>query len=1069
MKTKFKGILTLLLAFVVQITFAQEKTVSGTISEASGPLPGVSILIKGTSTGTQTDFNGKYSISAKPGDILSYSYVGYKTVEKKVGTSSAINVKMVQDASVLNEIVITALGIKREAKALGYAQQSVDGDVLNKTKETDLSTAIAGKVSGIQFTGQPTSTFKASNIRLRGNSNLLYVVDGVKLNSRTDVNNDDIESLTVLKGLAATALYGPDGKNGAIIITTKKAKSGEAIVKYSHTSSFANAYIMPEYQNEYGGGYANDGKPSGNPERGRGAVGYFESFAHNPSTMPASWAAYNGQSIPSYSADESWGPRLEGQMVRHWDSWIPNDPEFGNLRPWEANPNNIRDFYQTATLQNNSVSFEKGGEDYSIRTAITKINQELILENTERNTNIFSINAEYNITEKLKFNTSINYTNRFTFNDPDNNYGNLGANFNQWWQRQIDIDRLKNYKRNGEAVSWNISSPTKSKPAYWNSPYFILYENTREQYKNAIYGQAGLTYSFTDNLVANVAFKKTYNSYHSNSKVGWGGLEVEDYTEWTSSDDREEIFGRVSYSTEYKDFDLNTSAGFEFTKIRNKNTYASAVGGLTTPGFYSLATSKDRPSVSSSVGEQDGKAWFTTASLGFMNTAYLEASLRRDYSSTADPEANSVTTYGVSGSFILSQLINNRELLSFAKLRAGYTQAPYFPGRYLLGQTYNSGTPYGSTGTSSVPNAGVNQNLKGGTRKEVEFGTELKFLKNRIGLDVTYFDRKDDELPSFVTVPGSTGITGFYSNQGKESFSGLEIGLSATPFKSDNFTWDLSFNMATLNRTVDYIADGVDVNVLDSWGPQLQKRVGQEWGAIYGNAYKRDENGTKILADNGRYEYDTNQYLGSILPDFTGGGTSYMTYKNISLQLGFDYQVGGKFYGVTRRYGNFSGLGTETVGNNVLGNPVRNNVTFTGASSGSSSVTSVNFANAAPDSGGQLTSGVDASGAPVQYLVNPYYLWRSNLRNVHEEFINDATYVKLRTVSIGYKLPNSVIEKTPFKSIDLGVFANNVWLIYTGVDGVDPSETEGRGGINWIENGQLPSARTIGMNAKFTF
>ena len=1068
MKTKFKGILTLLLAFVVQISFAQEKTVSGTVSEATGVLPGVSILIKGTAKGTETDFDGKYSISAKAGDVLSFSYVGYKTVEKKVSASNTINVTMEEDASVLDEIVVTALGIKREAKALGYAQQTVTGDILNKTKETDLSTAIAGKVSGIQFTGQPTSTFKAANIRLRGNSNLLYVVDGVKLNSRTDVNNDDIESLTVLKGLAATALYGPDGKNGAIVIVTKRAKSGAAIVKYSHTSSFANAYIMPSYQDEYGGGYANDNKTSADADRYRSAIGKFETFSHNPATMPASWSAFNGQLIPTYSADESWGPRLEGQMVRHWDSWIPNDAEFGKVRPWEANPNNIRDFYQTATLQNNSVSFEKGGEDYSIRAAITKINQELILENTERNTNIFSINADYNITEKLKFNTNINYTNRFTFNDPDNNYGNLGANFNQWWQRQIDINRLKDYKRNGEPVSWNISSPTKSKPAYWNSPYFILYENTREQYKNAVYGTAGLTYSFTDNLVANVSFKKTYNSYHSNTKVGWGGLEVEDYTEWTSSDDREEIFGRVSYSTEYKDFDLNTSAGFEFTKIRTKYMYASAVGGLTTPGFYSLATSKDRPSLNSSIGEQDAKAWFTTASLGFRDTAYLEASLRRDYSSTADPEDNSVTTYGVSGSFILSKLINNREVLSFAKLRAGYTQAPYFPGRYLLGQTYSSGTPYGSNGTSTVPNAGVNPNLKGGTRKEVEFGTELKFLKNRIGLDVTYFDRKDDELPSYVTVPGSTGISGFYSNQGKESFSGLEIGLNVTPFKTENFTWDLSFNAATLSRTVDYIADGVEVNVLDSWGPQLQKRVGKEWGAIYGNAYVRDAKGNKVLETNGRYKFEANQYLGSILPDFTGGATSYMSYKNFTLQLGFDYQVGGKFYGVTRRYGNFAGLGVETVGNNVLGNPVRNAVTHTGTS-GSSSVTSVNYANAAPDSGGQLTTGVDASGNPVQFLVNPYYLWRNNLRNVHEEYVNDATYVKLRTLSLGYTIPENVTKKTPFKSIDLGIFANNVWLIYSSVDGVDPSETEGRSGINWIENGQLPSARTIGMNAKFTF
>lgn len=1074
MKTTFKGILTLLLAFVVQVTFAQEKTISGIVSDKTGPLPGVSIVIKGSSTGTETDFDGKYSIKAKAGDILSFSYVGYKTTEKIVSISTTINLTLEEDANVLDEIVVTALGIKREAKALGYSQQSVGGEALTKVQDPDISSAIAGKVSGIQFAGQPTSTFKAADIRLRGNNNLLYVVDGIKLNSRTDINNDDIETLTVLKGLAATALYGPDGKNGAIVITTKRAKDGKAVIKINSTLSFSNVYIMPEYQNEYGGGYANDNKTDANgnvidDSLYRSAIGNFETFEYNPATMDPSWAAFNGQLIPTYSADESWGPRLEGQMVRHWDSWIPDDPEFGQLREWSPQPDNIKNFYQTGMLKNNSIAFEKGGEDYSIRSTITKIDQETILENTKRTTSILGINADYNLTEKLKFNAIVNYTKRFTFNDPDNNYGNLGSNFNQWWQRQIDIDRLRDYKRNGSPVSWNIASPTNSKPAYWNSPFFVLYENTQEQNKNAVYGLVGLTYEINDDLVANLSFKKAYNDYQSSSKVGWGGLEVEDYSEWTSSDDREELFGRLSYSKDFEDFDFAASAGFEITKIRYKYMYGSAVGGLTTPDYFSLDTSVDRPTLTSTLGEQEAQGWFTTASVGYKDFAFVEGSFRMDYSSTADPSANSVTTFGLSTSFILSEFIENKDFISFAKLRAGYTEAPYFPGRYLLSQTYSSGTAYGSYGTSTVPNAGVNPNLKGGTRKETEIGAEVKFFHNRLGFDLTYFDRKDDELPSYVTVPGSTGITGFYSNQGKESFSGIEFSVSATPIKTENFTWDLNFNFATLKRTVDYIADGVDTNVLSSWGPSLEKRVGEEWGAIYGAAYRRDENGNKILADNGYYEYDNNQYLGSILPDLTGGLTTNMTYKNLTLTLGFDYQFGGKFYGVTRRYGTYAGLLTETTGNNPLGNPVRNSVAYDGTSSGSSSVVSVAYANASSNSGGQLTEGVDANGNEVSYLVNPYYLWRSNLRNIHEEFVNDATYIKLRTVSLNYSLPSKIMDKIPFSQIDIGVFANNVWLIHSDVQGVDPSEIEGLNGYNWIENGQLPSARTIGANVKLTF
>ena len=1073
MKTKFNGILTLLLAFVVQISFAQEKTVSGTVSDESGRLPQVSVLIKGTTKGTGTDFDGKYSIRAKAGDVLVFSYLGYKTVERTVGAPNTINVTL-KGSEILDEIIVTALGIKRKAKSIGYAQQTVKGDNLTKTRETDISTALAGKIAGIQFTGQPSSSFKNSDIRLRGSKHVLYIVDGIKLNSSTDVNTDEISSITVLKGLAATALYGPDGINGAIVITTKKAKNGETKIIFNNSLSLSSVYSMKDYQNEYGGGYANDGKPKGHADRYRSAIGKFKPFVFNAANHPASWNSFNGHLLPTYSADESWGPRLEGQMVRHWDSWIPGDPEFGKLRAWKANPNNIKDFYRAGRTLNNSIAFSKGGEDYSIRSTITHIDKTLILENSKRTTTSFSINADYSISSKLKFNTNFNYTDRFTKNDPDSSYGNLGANFNQWWQRQIDINRLREYKRNGQAVSWNIRSPTNIRPAYWNSPFFILYENIKNQQKNGLYGQVGLTYEFNDNFNAQIAYKKAYNQYEYNKRSGWGGLEQEKYRESLSVTSRDEIYGITNYNKTFNDFNINASVGFETSKERFKSLYTSTVGGMTTPGFYSIATSKDRPNTKSLEIKRESKAWFTTASVGYKEMLFTELTYRKDYGSTAKKGDNSVTTKGITGSFIFSEILPENDILTFAKVRIGYAEAPYFPVPYQLSQTYAPGKPYGSNGTSTVPNVGVNPDLKGGRKEELEYGLEFRFLQNRLSLDLTYFDRTDSNLPSFVTVPGSSGITGYYSNQGKQTAKGFEASLSGTLIKTDDFTWNVVINAATLKRKVVYIADGVDVNILSSWGPQLQERKGEEWGAIYGNTYKRDDNGNKVLNSNGLYERESNKYLGSILPDVTGGFSTSFSYKNFDLSLGFDYQFGGKFYGVSRRYGNYAGLSTETVGNNVLGNPVRGTI----AGSGTHKAYSINLANADATSGGQLTSGVDSSGNPQQFLVNPHVLWRNNLRNIHEEYINDATYIKLRTIRMGYNLPSKIVKKLHFTDINIAVFADNVWLIKSDLKGIDPSELEGRNagnriiGLNnyeWIENGQLPSVRTIGINAKFTF
>ncbi|TDU34250.1 TonB-linked SusC/RagA family outer membrane protein [Gelidibacter sediminis] len=1053
MKTKFSGILTLLLAFFVQITFAQEKTISGTVSDNSGlPLPGVNIIVKGTATGTQTDFDGNYTISAKSGDVLTFTYVGLKAQEVTVGASNTINVTMEEDAAVLDEVVVTALGIKRDKQSLGYAQQTVEGESLSKARETNINNALAGKVAGVQFSGAPSSGFGNSNIRLRGDTGILYIVDNIKVDGPADVITDDIESMSVLKGAAATALYGPQGKNGVIIITTKTAKAGQSTVTLNVSTAAENVYVLPEYQNEYGGGYSQD----------------FNIFTYNPALHPADWAAFDGQKMVEYYADESWGPKMDGTLVRHWDSWITGTPQFGELRPFSPNPNNVRDFYRQGLTTNTNVTFAKGGEGFSVRASLANIERTGIVPDSDRNTVQGSFSASMDLSEKLTAFANVSYQDRRTSNFPDNGYGNIASNFNQWWQRQLDMDRLKDYVRNGNVVSWNINSPSNPTPLYWDSPYFIANETDNPQQKHAFYGRFGLNYEIIDGLDASLEVRKTLNAYESTNQFGFGGLGQPFYSEFESSRGTDELFGIVNYQTDLSDsFDLSASAGFELYDTNYKSISASTAGGLSADGFYSLNTSVDRPNLSSYKENVQRKSTFAKASIGFKDIVFIDGSARYDWQSTASAQNNRVETYGISGSLIFSKLLPQNSVLTFGKLRASLAEAPLFPNAYALSETYAIGTPYGSTGKLSVKGQLPNQNLIGGVRSEYEFGLETKFFNGRVGIDATYFNKVDDQLPVGVSLDPSTGYTSFLTNSGKQTYDGFELAVSIIPVRTEDFQWDLSANLGTLNRRVDKIADGVTTNVLStSWrGLQLQEREGDEWGTLYGRTFRRDENGNKILSSTGSPRYDTDQYLGNLLPDFTGGATTNIRYKNLNLGLDFDFQKGGSIFSVTRMFNAYSGLGIETVGNNALGNPKRDPVT------GGSSATAVPAAQAGSNSGGVLIEGVDeTTGAPASYYVDAvtYY---GRLFALHENWIYDASYVKLRQARLDYTFPKKWLDNTFIDKLNVGVYASNLWLIYTSIDGVDVSEIEDNNqtGYGWTEGGQSPNTRTVGVNLNITF
>ena len=1049
MKTKFNGILTLLLALVVQISFAQEKTVTGTVSDNSGALPGVSVLIKGTTSGTETDFDGKYSITAKTGDVLSFSYLGYKTVEKTIGSSSTINVTMAEDANVLDEVVVTGLGIKRDKKALGFSQQSVKGEDLVKAKEVDISNALAGKISGVQIVGNNSSTFGSSQIKLRGETNVLYVVDGVKVYASSDINTDNVADISVLKGGSATAIYGPDGRNGVIVITTKQAEKGAATIDVDYAMTVNAVTNLPEMQNEYGGGYSQT----------------FPTFTYNAATDPASWAAFNGQKTPEYYADESWGPKLDGTMVRHWDSWIVGAPTFGELRAWSPTTSDIENFYDVAVTQNATVSFNKADENYSVRTAVSYLEQNGVIPNSSRKQTRIALNAKYNITDKFEFYINMNYDSRQLLNNPDQNYGNLGSNFNQWWQRQLNFDRLRNYEQQGNLVSWNINSPRSTKPLYWDSPYLHSYENLKHNNKDAVYGKVGANYTFNDNLTFTAEVRRTFNSYHNDDRGTTKSLlDQSFYSESQSRVTQKELFAMANYNNKFMDdkLDVDVIVGTEITEYESKGLSASTSGGLTIPLFYNLAGSKDPVNTSTSITQWESRGIFSKASVGFKNTVYVDASYRLDWRSTANPDANRVETYGFSASVLAHKLLPKNDLLNFAKFRAGYSTSPFFPGPYQISSIYNVGTLYNGNGRLSVPTTQANPLLEGGVRKELEIGTEMFFLNNKLGLDITYFNRKDEGIPVRVPLDGSTGYSGVTVNAGKTTSSGIEIGLSGDVIRTEDFTFGVALNFATLSKVVDFIYEGVQARDISTYtsNMRLQERVGEEWGLFYGRGFATGANGETMFTSSNAFARQPNKFLGSLLPDFTGGLTTNFDYKNMSLSLGFDFQVGGRYYSRTERYMDHSGLSMYTAGLNDKGNPKRDPVSAGGG---------VHIV-------GVLQTGTDADGNPIsdgtvvdKYVEASGHYSLANLGNIYENNLHDATYAKLRTIRFNYSLNKSFVNKLNIKSASIGAFANNVWLIYSDLPWVDPSELEKRSGINWAENGTLPSTRSIGLNLKLTF
>jgi len=1040
--------LVMVFSMLTTALWAQDKSISGKItsSEDGSGLPGVNVILKGTSTGTVTDVEGMFKLNVPAdGGILVFTFIGLKSQEVTIGNQTVIDLAMQPDVTQLSEVVVTALNIPREKKTLGYATQEVTGENLTVNRNTDLNEALAGKIAGVQVTTGSGAKFGTAKVLIRGVRGLnsaspLYVIDGTPIDDAYSVNVDAIESINVLKGAAASALYGNRARDGVIIITTKKAKKGAAQVSFNNTTYFDKVYVLPDYQNEYGGGYSQD----------------FNTFAYDPAVHDPALAGLDGASYPTMFADESWGPPLNGQQVAQWDAWVPGQPGYGKTRPWSPNPDNVRNFFETGSNVNNNLTFSKGGEGYSMMFGYNRIDRSGVTPNTGQSRDLISTNLSIDLADNVDFSSSINFDATRTEGNPTGGgslfegYGSLTSNFNQWWQRQLDIDLLDKYYQlpDGSYSSWNIKGPTNPKPLYWDNPYTVARANVGSDQYERFFGHASIGWEIIPDLKLTGTIRRNTSNKSYERQTASGTLELDDFRTGSSYRREDNVEAILTYKKQWNDWSLNALAGANNRTNEWRNWNMGTSGALSVPNLYNLKASVDRPNVSNSKAFKEVQSVFAQASIGWKEILFLDGSYRVDWDSVLPKDNNSYGYYSISGAWIFSEHLKNQSTLSFGKLRLNYAQVGDEISPYQIAPTFDIGNPYGNQAVMSFPNTLQNPNLTPAISTSSEIGLELGFWQRRLWTDFAAYQYENRDEIIQVTVANSSGVGQAVINAGLTRTKGWEATIGGAPIRTGDWEWNLSFNIARSNNEIIELAEGLDNKIMNntpwgSWGGwggiTANLKVGEQWGAIEGRGFQRDDNGNKIVDADGYYIKENDLILGNILPDYTGGLYSNLRYKNWTFAFTIDWQSGGVMNSFTKMFNAYSGLSTETVGNNELGNPLRSD-----ASSG----------------GGVLAEGVLADGSANTTRLDVQDYWKG-LFALNEAWLYDASFIKMREMRLGYTFPQSMLGKS-IKSLSLAFVAHNPWLIKTNIPGIDPSEQDG----NWVEGGQLPGVRSFGFDLK---
>ena len=1090
---KVKLFLACLLAVVATAAYAQNITVRGTVTDASNgePITGAAVVVQGSATSyALTDVQGAFSINAPRNGVLVVSNMGYKTKSVEVNGMTVVNVALEPDTEYLDEVVVTAQGLTRKQKAIGYSAQVINDEQLTITHSSSLGNSLAGKVAGAQFWGSAGSTFSEGKIILRGptsynnqeGSEPIYVIDGT-IASAAAVNMDDVESINILKGPSATALYGSRGANGAVIITTKKAQEGQSLVEFSHTTAAEVLYNHIKFQNEFGGGsMAQQNTAMYNAVKNAGLLDKY------PDVLDAKAAfELNGFDLPDgtytydYWEDVNWGPRYDNTtMVRPAVSWDPSHPKYGKAEPWSYQLD-LRDLTRVAWTNTTTVSFNKSVKGMNTRVSFTNVDRPGIFYNSKAVRRSFSISSQIKPNSWLTADLSYRYRVRVNQNAEQEGYsanGNYICDFVQWGHTNVNLKDLKDWQRpDGGWRTWNIvgaknfddyaaaylAGDADLTANYHDNPYAVMeqytYTNKTQYHMASADVYASLPYNFRlgariNNLIQNS---------HYEEKDGFGSINFDPYyRNYFSETNDITAQGYLTWNNSFVDNRLTAEAA-AFAEARKYDYYylnSATNGGLSVIDLYNLSASNNTYSTNNSETHYKTRSFFGTATIGWDDLVYLDGSLRYDIDSRLPADKNGYLYGGGSLSFMASKLIN-APWLNFWKIRGSLAQVGSTIGAYNVKPTYTVSTKlHGQTGLYE-PTTQVNEHILPTISTSYEVGTEFKLFNNRLYGDVNFYLKNTKNSIINATVLPQSGFNSRTINAGLVQNKGVEILLGGTPVRTKDFEWNLSANISKNVNTLVELAPGQPSTRLYGnsfyffWN--LMSIEKQPIGVIQTNArWLRNDDGQLILragtANTGdvrpSWETDVPKNVGNIQPDFTGGFNTSFRYKDFTLSAAFDYVIGGQMVSWTNMWGKGSGLLAETAVLNDRGKSIREPV---------------------QTGGGIHLTGVDKDGNAMDGYIDAFYYFYYQYVYDQDSTIFNRTYLKMRELALRYNMPKNIVNKIKgISSASIAFVATNPWLIYSAVPHIDPSELGGAE-YNFLEGGQAVSTRSFGVTLNVTF
>ncbi|MBC7921721.1 MAG: SusC/RagA family TonB-linked outer membrane protein [Ferruginibacter sp.] len=1081
-----------LLALVfVGRTHAQDRAVTGKVTafEDQSALPGVSVVVKGTSNGTATGADGSYRLTAPANATLVFSFIGLLAQEVEVGDRTTIDVRMRADVQQLGEVVVTALGIERSKNELPYAAQQVSGNEITKSRSNNFVNALSGKVAGLDIRqnntmGGSTNVVIRGYKSLTGNNQALYVIDGVPVanavgnsgtttntgtgnansgdqaagrpgydygNPASDINPDDIESINVLKGAAATALYGSRAANGVIVITTKKGRKNSTNVTVNTGVVFGtiDKKTFATYQKQYGAGYGavEDESPDG-------------LFLYRD---------VNGDGqrdlVTLFADDASYGAKFDPNLlVYQWNSFDPFSPTYRQATPWVAAANDPSTFYETSVNSNHSIVVDGGGENATFKIGYTRNDETGVLPNSKITKNQFNVATSYSIAKNLTVAANINYSKITGLGRYGTGYSGLNPNqaFRQWSQANVDIKELEAaYNRNQQNITWNWTDPSNLVPIYTDNPYWTRYENYENDARSHYFGYTTLSWSPVE----------WFNVLGRVSLDGYDDIQEERIAVGSADPGQYSRYNRTYSETNFDlllNFNKNISPIISFRGLLGSNLrrtnlasiYAVTNEGLVVPKLYSLSNSVNPITAPTENYQRVGvDGYFGSVTFGYRDMLFLDATARVDQSTTLPAGSNTYFYPALAGSFVFSKLLETTSpWLTLGKVRLNYAEVGSDAPALSVYNIYDKPTGLDGAPVFSLPSTRNNVNLKPERTRSIEAGVEAAFLDSRLGFDFSWYKTNtlDQILP--VSVTAATGYTAKYVNAGEVENKGIEASVYVTPVSAGDFSWTVNLNFARNRNKVLSLYDNVrNILLLPpgitslQGGITINAGIDEPYGILRGTDYVYT-NGQKTVNADGYYLASPNtSIIGDPNPDWTGGINNTLKYKGLSLSFLIDMRTGGDIFSLDQWYGQGSGQYPNTAANNDLGNPSRNPIS---------------------EGGGVILPGVKEDGAVNDIRVENFdgYVTPYGYPNnpPRKGYVYDGSYVKLRELALRYSFPSALVSKLrPFKGIDVSLIGRNLWIISKNLPYADPEDALSSGNIRGYQSGSYPTTRTYGFNVRF--